>query len=148
MQNVATIEKIRAALRGLRNALETKGKEGEKYNMAFGITFTPAKGLSADKLIEAVNNNRKVSENLLYSMQAGLATIPEADLDLEAALKKLEDFEKELAALPQTIGANMAVEFTVSNEHEKEILEAAQKNITSIVEASTQDIQAVKSAKA
>ncbi len=141
MSNVATIEKIRSAMRSLRNAIESKGNGDQKYNLMLGISFAPAKGLSADELVKAVEGNKKISPNLVYGMQAGLRIEPAMELDKEVAMTTIDEFEKQLAALPQDLGANMTLEFTVSNPHEKTIIEEAQKNISAIAPASAQDLQ-------
>jgi hypothetical protein len=112
-----------------------------------GISFAPAKGLSADGLIEAVNNNRKVSPDLVYGMQAGLKQDPHLDIDKAAAIASLDAFEASLSALPQDLGAGMTLEFTVSNDHEKAIIEQAQKAINQIQTVSSEDIAKVAASK-
>lgn len=144
MSNVATIEKIRSALRSLRNAVESKGEEGREYNLMMGVSFAPAKGLSADDLIKAVEGNRKISPYLVYGMQAGLRIDPKMGLTRDITLAAISEFEQQLAALPQDLGANMTLEFTVSNPHEKDIVEEAQKNINAIVPATGEELQKLK----
>ncbi len=138
MNNVATIDKIRQAVRALRNSVEAKGQEGKSYNVAVGISFSPAKNLNADALIEAVNKNRTVSPNLVYGFQAGLKKDPMLGLNKQAAIDALSKFEKELSDLPQDASAAMVLEFTVSNPHEQEIVEDAQKTITALEQATIQ----------
>lgn len=135
-QQAATIDKIRAAIRALRNSLEEKGDATHKYNVVMGVSFAPAKNLKSDDLVKSVEENKKVSSNLVYSMQAGLRTEPKLDISKETAIAELTAFEASLADLPQDIGGNMLLEFTVSNQHEKEIIESAQKAVNSIVSAS------------
>lgn len=135
MNNIATIEKIRQAMRALRNAIELKGQDDKSYNLAFGISFSPAKNLNADALVEAVNNNRKVSPHLIYGFQAGLKKDPILNVNKATAMEELSKFEKELADLPQDATAAMVLEFTVSNPHEQDIVQDAQKTITALEEA-------------
>lgn len=132
MNNIATIDKIRQAMRALRNSIETLGQDDKSYNIALGLAFSPSKGMNADALIEAVNNNRKVSPNLVYSFQAGLRNAPLLGITKATAIEALTKFEKELDSLPQEAGAAMTLEFTVSNPHEQQIVEDAQKSITAL----------------
>jgi hypothetical protein len=141
--NVASIEKIRQAIRALHNALEAKGEGDKKYNLMMGIAFAPVRSMNADQLIKAVEDNKKVSQDLVYGMQAGLKRAPALELSKDEALKILHGFEQELGTLPQDIGATMTLEFTVSNQHENEIVQTAQKTIEAF-EGTGQKVRAVK----
>lgn len=143
-QNIATIDKIRAAFRALANSVELLGKEDAQYNIAMGISFAPARKLSADQLIEAVNKNRELSSQLNYNMAAGIGNDPMLNVNKEAAITALREFEKNLSNLPQDLGANMLLEFTVSNPHEQEIISNTQKSITAIQEATPEDVQKLR----
>ena len=147
MSNVAQVSKIRQAFRALRNAVESKGSDERKYNLMMGVSFAPAKGLTADALVEAVNNNRKISPELVYGMQAGLKIEPQLKITKDEVVAQLNAFEAQLALLPQDIGANMTLEFNVENEHEKTILEETQKGISAIQEANQGDVKAVAALK-
>lgn len=128
-------------MRALRNALEANGEDSRSYNVAMGISFSPAGNLNADQLIEAVTKNRKISENLNYSMQAGIRKEPSLNINKASAVEALSKFDEELSSLPQEAGASMMLEFTVSNPHETIIVEAAQKAINAIEEVQSEVIQ-------
>src|SRR6218665_1703009 len=107
MSQVATIAKIRSAIRALRNALEAKGEDTRSYNVAMGIGFSPAKNLNAEQMTEAIVKNKKVSEKLTYAMQCGLSKAPVLNCNKADAIKALSDFDEELSTLPQDAGASM-----------------------------------------
>lgn len=127
-------------MRALRNTVESKGLEDKSYNLALGIAFSPAKNLTAEQLVEAVEKNKAVSGSLVYNMAAGLRKDPMIGISKEQAVAALTTFEQELAALPQEAGAAMTLEFTVSNPHEQEIIEETQKAIGAIEAVESKDI--------
>lgn len=124
----------------MRNSLEAKGDDTRSYNVAMGISFDPAKNLNAEQMIEAVTKNKKVSEKLIYGMQAALRKDPVLNCNKKDAIAALSAFDEELGTLPQDAGANMLLEFTVSNPHETEIVDDAQKAINAIQQVEKPEI--------
>jgi hypothetical protein len=74
-------------------------------------------------------------------MQAGLRKEPSLNCNKKDAIDALSKFDEELSTLPQDAGASMMLEFTVSNPHETDIVETAQKAISALEEVKSEIVQ-------